>query len=211
MHSPRWSAGSVAGALAALVMVSAGSSAEALEVRVKDVRVPAGTVTAAIELRDIVPEKLRPLLDNGGALHLRVQAELWESRPVWDRLVYPAIVQVFSLARLRAGRNITVTSSAGGEASYTTLPNPLPIDLQIGKADRIARDVRYYVHVIATLGTLPEREVDDVGDAVFGRPNEANGLGAFGRMVFRKVIEISDYLQSETAETKSKPARLVLP
>ena len=212
MSTRRWSGSSIRRVLAALcILGGAASSADALEVRVKEVRVPAGTVTATIELRDIVPDKFKSLLDNGDALHLRIQVELWESRPVWDRLVYPAMVQVLRLARLPSRHEITIASSAGGEASYPVLPNPLPVDLKIGKSDRVARDVRYYVHVIATLGSLPERDVDELGDAVFGRPNEANGLGAFGRMVFRKMIEISDYLQSETAETKSKPARLVFP
>jgi len=199
-------------ALAALsALLAPPASAAGLEVRVKEVRVPAGMVTATIELRDVIPEKFRHVIDDGGALHLRVQAELWESRPVWDRLVYPAIVQVLRFARLRATREITIASSSGGETAYAALPNPLALDLSIGRSDRVGRDVRYYVHVIATLGSLPERDVDEVGDAVFGRPNEANGLGAFGRMLFRKMIEISDYLQSETAETRSRPARLTFP
>ena len=74
---------------------------------------------------------------------------------------------------------------------------------------RITPAQRYYVHIIATLGTLAEREVDDVGDAVFGRPSETNGLGSLGRLVFRTVLQISDYLQSVSAEAKSRarPAR----
>ncbi len=198
-------------ALAALAMMCAiASPVSALEVRVKDVRVPSGTVMATIELRDVVPEKFKSALENGDPLHLRIQAELWESRPVWDRLVYPAIVQVLRLVRTPR-HEITITSPSGREMSYAALPNSLPLDLVLGKADRVARDVKYYVHVIATLGSLPERDVDELGDAVFGRPNEANGLGAFGRMIFRKMIEISDYLQSETAETRSRPAKLAFP
>jgi len=212
MDARRCSSAFVRVMLAAVALVVASArSAGALEVRVKDVRVPAGIVTTTIELRDIVPEKYKETIASGRPLHLRVQAELWESRPVWDRLVYPAIVQVLRLVRPRAGRDITIANSADGETAYAAVPNPLALELQLGKADRVARDLRYYVHIVATLGSLPEREVDDVGDAVFGRPNEANGLGAFGRMVFRKMIEISDYLQSDTAETKSRPARLIFP
>jgi hypothetical protein len=196
---------------AAALAMSRTVAAAGLDVRVKEVRVPAGMVVATIEIRDVIPDKFRHVLDDGGALHLRVQAELWESRPVWDRLVYPALVQVLRFARVRTSRQITVANSAGGEAAYAAVPDPFALDLPIGKADRVARDVRYYVHVIATLGSLPERDVDEVGDAVFGRPNEVNGLGAFGRMLFRKMIEISDYLQSETAETKSRPAKLSFP
>ena len=57
---------------------------------------------------------------------------------------------------------------------------------------------------MATLGTLAEREADDVGDAVFGRPSETNSLGSLGRAVFRTVLQISDYLQSVSADAKSK-------
>jgi hypothetical protein len=200
-----------AGLVAALAAALHAVPAFALDVRVKQVQVNAGAVTVTLELRDTVPDRFKPSLDGGGALHLRLQAELWESRSVFDRLVYPAIVQVLRLTRGRAAGSMAVANSADGETTYASLPNPLAVDVVVGRADRLARDVRYYVHVIATLGSLPEREVDDVGDAVFGRPSEANGLGAFGRMLFRKVVEISDYLQSETVEAKSKPARIAFP
>ena len=76
--------------------------------------------------------------------------------------------------------------------------------VDLGDAGRITPAQRYYVHVIATLGTLAEREVDEVGDAVFGRPSEANGLGSLGRLMFRTVLQISDYLQSVSAEARSR-------
>ena len=63
---------------------------------------------------------------------------------------------------------------------------------------------RYYLHVIATLGTLAERDVDTVGDAVFGRESEANGIGSLGRLVVRTALQISDYLQSVSAEARSR-------
>jgi len=91
------------------------------------------------------------------------------------------------------------------------VPNPLALNVDIGRRDRLAKDERYYVHVTATMGTLADRDIDDVNDALFGRPTESNGLGSLGRMVFRKMIEISDYLQSVTAETKSKPTELLRP
>jgi hypothetical protein len=39
---------------------------------------------------------------------------------------------------------------------------------------------------------------------VFGRPSETNNLGSLGRAVFRTVLQISDYLQSVSADAKSK-------
>ena len=194
-----------------LFMLVLGASATALEVRVKDVRAPSTTVAASIELRDVLPDRYKKLLDEGRVLHLRVQTELWESRPVWDRLVYPAMIRVLRFARAASGHEITITDSAAAATTYAAVPNPLAIAIDIGRRDRLVKAERYYVHVIATIGTIADRDIDDVNDALFGRPNESNGLGSLGRMVFRKMIEISDYLQSATAETKTKPIELLRP
>ncbi len=160
-------------------------------------------VATTIELRDLVPDRFRKTLDAGGVLHLRVQAELWESRPVWDRLVYPAIVRVFRFTRA-PGNALAITDPSGTATLYPVAPRAMPMVLDLGDTGRLAAAERYYVHVIATLGTLAEREVDEVGDAVFGRPSESNGLGSLGRLVFRTVLQISDYLQSVSAEARGR-------
>ena len=49
----------------------------------------------------------------------------------------------------------------------------MPFVVDLGDTARLTAAERYYVHVIATLGTLAEREVDEVGDAVFGRESES--------------------------------------
>ncbi len=78
-------------AVCALVLVlSIAARAAALEVRVKTLAAHDAIVSAVIEIHDLLPDRFSRMLDDGGMLHLRVQAELWESRPVWDRLVYPA-------------------------------------------------------------------------------------------------------------------------
>jgi hypothetical protein len=183
-------------------LVATSVSAGPLDVQVKNVRTPSAAVTATVELRDVLPDRFRKLVEEGGVLHLRVQTELWESRPVWDRLVYPAIVRVFRLGRAPAARTISITDASG--AAPTPMPDPLPVTVDLGNSDRVTASERYYVHVVATLGTLAEQEVDAVGDAVFGRASETNGLGSLGRLVFRKVLQVSDYLQSVTAEAKSR-------
>jgi len=175
----------------------------ALDLQVKDVRAAASIVQTTLEVRDVVPERFRKMLDTGNVLHLRLQAELWESRPVWDRLVYPAITRVFRLARAASGGDVSI-SDAAGSTSYAAGPNPLPLQLDLGNRDRITASQKYYVHAIVTLGTLAEREVDAAGDAVFGKESETNGLGSLGRLVFRTVLQVSDYLQSVTAETRSR-------
>ena len=186
-----------------LLLVAAPAAAAPLDVQVKDVRGPASAVSAAIEIRDLIPDRFKKTLDQGGVLHMRVQAELWESRPVWDRLVYPAIVRVFRFRRA-ASDGLSITDPDGRSTAYAAAPKSLPIVLDLGDTKRVAPIERYYVHVIATLGTLAEREVDEVGDAVFGRPSEANGLGSLGRLMFRTVLQVSDYLQSVSAEARSR-------
>lgn len=189
--------------LAALLLILAAAPAAALEVQVKDLRGPATAVTATIELSDLVPDRFRKTLDDGGVLHLRVQAELWESRPVWDRLVYPAIVRVLRFRRAPS-KGLSIIDPDGASTTYADAPKTLPVELALGDAKRVAAAERYYVHVIATLGTLAEREVDDVGDAVFGRPSETGGgLVSLGRLMFRTALQVNDYLQSVSAETRS--------
>jgi hypothetical protein len=189
--------------LAALLFLLAAAPAAGLEVQVKDLRGPATAVTATIELSDLVPDRFRKTLDEGGVLHLRVQAELWESRPVWDRLVYPAIVRVLRLRRAPS-KGLSIIDPDGASTTYADAPKILPMLLELGDAKRLTAVERYYVHVIATLGTLAEREFDDVGDAVFGRPSEANGLVSLGRLMFRAALQMNDYLQSVSSETKGR-------
>ena len=189
--------------------------ARALDVQVKDVRAGTAAVQAALELRDLVPDRFRHVLDDGGVLHLRVQAELWESRPVWDRLVFPAMIRMFRLVRAAAGRDVALIdpdgvsvplAGAGGRAPSNDAPvvSVTPLIIDMGDRTRVTADNRYYVHVIATVGTLAEREVDEAGDAVFGRAAEANGLGSFGRTLFRAALQVSGYLQSVSAEARSR-------
>lgn len=190
--------------IAALVcLLFAAAPAAALDVQIKDVRAASAFVSTTIELRDVLPDRFRKTLDEGGVLHLRVQAELWESRPVWDRLVYPAIVRVLRFRRAPSD-GLSVTDAQGAATTYPAPPRSLPVVVDLGDTTRVTAAEQYYVHVIATLGTLAEREVDEVGDAVFGRPSETNGLGSLGRLVFRTVLQVSDYLQSVSAEVKSR-------
>ena len=194
----------IATALAWLLILAVPASAAGLEVHVKDVRSAAAAVRTAVELRDILPDRFKKLIDEGSVLHLRVQAELWESRPVWDRLVYPAIVKAFRLGRSPSKQEVVITDAAGSTSNYASVPNTMPVMVDLGETSRVAASQKYYVHVIATLGTLAERDVDEVGDAVFGRDSETGTLGSLGRMVFRTALKVSDYLQSVSAEGRSR-------
>src|SRR5882757_7897928 len=101
--------------------VLAAAPASALDVQIKDVRGSSSSVTATIELRDLVPDRFMKTLDEGGVLHLRVQAELWESRPIWDRLVYPAIVRVLRFRRASSD-GLSVTDPNGSATTYAAAP-----------------------------------------------------------------------------------------
>jgi hypothetical protein len=191
-------------AFACFGALSIATEAAALGVEVKDLRSAAADVTASIELSDVLPDRFRQTVDRGGVVHLRIYAEVWERRPVWDRLVYPAVVRVYRLALTPSGRQFAVYDPDGSVTEHASVPNPLPLAIRVGSADRLAGAARYYAKVIATLGTLAEREIDNAGDAVFGRPEESTGLGAFGRVVFKKMLEISDYLQSVSAQGISR-------
>ena len=191
-------------AFACLCALSIATEAAALGVEVKNLGSAAADVTASVELSDVLPDRFRQTVDRGGVVHLRIHAEVWERRPVWDRLVYPAVVRVYRLARTPSGREFAVYDPDGDFTVHPAVPNPLPLTIRVGGRDRLADAARYYAKIIATLGTLAEREIDNAGDAVFGRPEESSGLGAFGRVVFKKVLEISDYLQSVSAQGISR-------
>src|SRR5438876_10567308 len=131
-----------------LVMLwHAAAAAAALDVQVKDVQTPASAVRTTIELHDLIPERFKKMMDDGRVLHLRVQAELWESRPIWDRLVYPAIVRVFRFGRA-PGDGLSITDPSGSATTYPAPPRSMPVVVDLGAAARVTPAERYYVHVI---------------------------------------------------------------
>src|SRR5512140_648631 len=83
---------------AMLVLLVAGP-ASAMDARVRSVHAGSDIVVTAVEISNVVPKSLNRVVEEGNALRLRLQAELWESRPVWDRLVYPALVRVFRVSQ----------------------------------------------------------------------------------------------------------------
>jgi hypothetical protein len=186
-----------------MALVAAARPAAALEVRAAELRTTSAMVQAAFELKDLLTDHFMRLIDQGGVAHLRLQAEVWERRPAWDLLVYPAAVRVVQVSRPPAGAGFVLTDEEGRSTQHAAMPEALPMLIPVGAADRVKATGRYYVRVLATMGTIAERAADEYGDAVFGKRGETNGLGSFGRMVLRRMLQISDYLQSVSAEGRS--------
>jgi hypothetical protein len=186
------------------VILGAPVSAAALEGKVSDLRAAGRVVRAAIDLDDAFPDKLRSALEKGGTLHLRIEAELWEDRPAWDRLVKPASVAAFRIFRRRDGRDISVADVTGGLATYPDYPRPLVVRVDVAPIDRIEDAARYYLSVAVTIGTLDEGEIADAGETVFGEDDGSVGLRSAGRFLLHTVLRITDYIQSASTSIRSR-------
>jgi hypothetical protein len=185
-------------------IATAAVPALALEARVSEVRTVGAEVRAAVDIGDMFPDKFRQILQSGGALHMRVQAEIWEDRPVWDRLVRPAIVTVFRIVRNPATAQIAISDAFGPVLSMAAYPPTIAVRVDVAPADAIADGNRYYVRMIATVGTIAERDVEDAEKAVFGRDEGTVSLGKVGKFLFHAVLQVSDYLQSVSSEVRTR-------
>lgn len=187
-----------------LLLAARAIPAAALEARITEMRVVGPTVRASLDLHDLLSDKFRGILESGGALHVRVQTEIWEDRPLWDRLVRPALVTAFRIVRDPATAHIAISDAFGQVFSYPSFPQPVPLRVDVVPADAISETSHYYVRMIATVGTIAERDIDEAGTAVFGQDEGAVSVGAVGKMVFRAVLQAADYLQSVSAEARTR-------
>jgi hypothetical protein len=193
-----------AACVCAIFALGIASPASALETRLTELRVAGGSVRASLEIRDIFPAKFRTVLEEGAAIHLRLQIELWEDRPVWDKLVQPAVVAVLRIALDPATRQVTVTDRYGELSRQPAWQEPLTLRPDIGRADALSDGARYYVRVLATLGTILEKETEKASKAVFGDDDGSVSLAAVGKILFHAVLQASDYLQSVSSETRTR-------
>ena len=193
--------------LATAIVLMVPASGFALETHILEIRVAGKTLLASIDLGDAFPEKLRRILEQGGALHVRIQAELWEDRPVWDKLVRPALVTVFRIVRDPTTTHIAISDAVGPVLSAAQFPNPLSLRVNVAPADALTDDGRYYIKMSATVGTLGEREAEDTSAAVFGKDETAVSLGKVGKVILNTVLQANDYLQSVSDDARSSPFR----
>jgi hypothetical protein len=195
-------------ALGALVLLAAAlvlpARVAALGTRLSEIRTIGGTIRAAIDVRDMFPDNLRDVLQQGGTLYVRVQSELWEDRPMWDRLVKPAAVTVFRIVRDRTGGQVSVTDAVGPVGSFPDYPEMLPLRVDVAAETLVSDGGKYYLRLITTIGTLAERDIEDTGDAVFGRDDGTVSIARVGKLLFNAVLQVTDYLQSVSTEVRSR-------
>jgi hypothetical protein len=195
-----------AACILAVVAAVAGfaSPAAALEVRLTELRVAGGSVRALIEIRDMFPQKFQSILEDGGAIHLRLQLELWEDRAVWDKLAQPAVVTVFRINMDPSTRQIRVADQYGEVSRQPAWQEPLTLRLDLGRADALSDSAQYYVRAQATLGTIAEKESDRAGNTVFGENDSTVSIAGMGKMLFHAVLQVNDYLQSVSSEMRTR-------
>jgi hypothetical protein len=190
--------------LSAVLALGLAAPASALEARLTELRVAGGSIKASLEIRDMFPAKFQAVLEEGAAIHLRLQIELWEDRPVWDRLAQPAVVTVFRIVLDPSTRQVTVGDRYGELSRQPAWQEPLTLRPDLGRADALSDDTRYYVRVLATLGTIAEKEAARATRAVFGDDESSVSLGAMGKMLFHAVLQVNDYLQSVSSERRTR-------
>jgi len=190
--------------LTAFLALGLASPAAALEARITEIRVAGGSVFAALELRDVFPEKFRAVLEDRAAIHLRLQIELWEDRPVWDKLAHPSAVSVFRMVLDSDTHVVRVADRYGEVSAMPAWQEPLALRLDLGRADALGDGTQYYVRVMATLGTIAEKESTTASNAVFGDDDSSLSIAGMGKMLFHAVLQVNEYLQSVSTETRTR-------
>lgn len=192
---------------ALLVLVSALS---AVEVRAAGIQAKtagfrrAGTaLRVAFEIQDIFTERFRRVVEQGGTLYVRIEAELWEPRSLWDRLVRAAAVSVARLSTEAMSRSLVLVDSFGEATVYPSYPRAVTVWADLVPIDRVEDGRTYYVHATVTVGTIAESEINSVSEALFGEDRQSSGLGSLGKLVFQKVLRLADYLDSTSCDVKS--------
>jgi hypothetical protein len=193
-----------AGIFAIVVAAAAfAAPAEALDARVTEIRVAGGSIRASIEIRDMFPQKFQSILEDGAAIHLRLQIELWEDR-MWDKLAQPAAITVFRIVLDPSTRQVRVADRYGEVSRQPAWQEPLTLRLDLGRAEGLSDAGQYYVRVMATVGTIAEKESERASSEVFGDDDSTVSLAGMGKMIFHAVLSVNDYLQSVSSEARTR-------
>ena len=189
--------------LALVCLCPAPAVAADLDARLVEIRAIGPSIRVSLDLRDLFTDKFRAILQDGGRLHVRVQTEMWEDRPLWDTLVQPAIVSVFRIIR-DPNSQISISDAVGVVGSAPWAATAIPLRVDAGASAALNDDRKYYLRIVVTVGTIEEREIADTGEAVFGRGENTVSVARVGKLIFNTVLQVSDYLQSQSSEAKSQ-------
>jgi hypothetical protein len=190
--------------LALLLVLGRAAPALALDTKLIELRVAGGSLFASLELREMFPAKFQAVLQDGAAIHLRLQLELWEDRPVWDKLAHPTVVSVFRIVLEPQGGIVKVADKYGEVSRQPTWQEPVTLRMDLGRADHLRDGTRYYIRVLATLGTIAEKESAAASSVVFGDDDSAVSIAAMGKMLFHAVLQVNEYLQSVSSEMRTR-------
>jgi hypothetical protein len=188
---------------AALMALAATAPLLALGGKVLEVRSGAGQVRAAIELGNVFGADQRAVLQQGGTLHVRVEAGVWEDRPVFDRSVDTPRVTTFRIVRQPNGAAIAVIDPQGGVVTYRPYPERLPLVVDVCGVQKIEDHTKYYVDGAITVGSLGADELEEANEAVFGRDEDPAGLKRVGKFLLNSVLQMKNYVGSVSTEIRS--------
>jgi hypothetical protein len=194
----------IAAIAAAAVVSSAGARAEALEARIAQLRMTGPRLWTIVELREFLEGNFLELVRGGRAVFVQLQADLWEDRRVFDRVVITTAPATYRIDADAGGAGVVLVDQFGGSLRHADARQPLPVRLDLGQASRIDDAATYYVHAVVTAATVDERDIDQAGTAIFGDDDSASGLAAVGRFVFRTLLRMGKYFESATAEVTSR-------
>jgi hypothetical protein len=190
-----------------LFLAGFAAPATALEARLTEMRVAGGAIRASLEIRDMFPAKFQAILEEGGAIHLRLQIELWEDRPVWDKLAQPSVVTIFRVVLEPSTRQVSVADRYGEVSRQPAWQEPLVLLTNLGRADALSDTAQYYVRALVTLGTVAEKETAKATNAVFGEDESSVSLASMGKILFHAVLQVNDYLQSVASEVRTRDVK----
>jgi hypothetical protein len=192
------------GAAVCAALVSWPADALAFDARVTQLRVTGTRLWAAIELRDLLRDRFLALVKEGKAVFVQLEADLWEDRRVFDRVVMTAPATTYRLDRDIDGQSVIVLDQYGGTSRQPDVRQPISLRVELGPSDRIDDGETYYLHTVVTAATVDEADIDQAGAAVFGEEQSARGLAALGRFVFRTLMRMGKYFESAEAEVTSR-------
>jgi hypothetical protein len=194
----------IAGLAVCVSLVFVPRAVLALEARVTEMRVTGMRIWAAIEVRDLLRDRFLELVRNGKAVFVQLEADLWEDRRVFDRMVLTTPPATYRIDPDVDTGGVILFDQYGGTSRQADVRQPISLRVDLGSADRVSDDQTYYLHLLVTAATVDERDIDQAGAAIFGAEQSTGGLAALGSFVFRTLLRMGKYFESAQAEVTSR-------